>query len=259
MSHVDPNSEKARSLRGELYYAFGPEFVRDRRRCELACDRFNNAGDVPRRRLVELWRDINQDSRPLPPQLSDPDEDAALFEDDPWIQAPIRIDNGQNIMLGENVMINFNCVIVDTCILSIGSRTLVGPNVSFYTGTHPLDPAIRNGTRGPEAGKEIHIGEDCWIGGNAIILAGVTVGKGATIGAGSVVTKVRSSSYVKFNHTDSMQDVPAFHVVAGNPARIIRKIETSMDPNSKLDSQKGETQGSEFPMAKLAEELEKKH
>ncbi|KAL9612759.1 MAG: hypothetical protein Q9167_002644 [Letrouitia subvulpina] len=243
MSHLDPNSEKARSLRGELYYAFGPEFVRDRRRCELACDRFNNAGDVPRRRLVELWRDINQDSRPLPPQLSDPDEDATLFEDDPWIQAPIRIDNGQNIRLGENVMINFNCVIVDTCILSIGSRTLVGPNVSFYTGTHPLDPAIRNGTRGPEAGKEIHIGDDCWIGGNAIILAGVTVGKGATVGAGSVVTK----------------DVPAFHVVAGNPARIIRKIETSMDPNSKLDSQKRETQGSEVPMAQLAEELEKKH
>lgn len=57
MSHLDPNSEKARSLRGELYYAFGPEFVRDRRRCELACDRFNNAGDVPRRRLVELWRE----------------------------------------------------------------------------------------------------------------------------------------------------------------------------------------------------------
>lgn len=56
-----------------------------------------------------------------------------------------------------------------------------------------------------------------------------------------------------------MQDVPAFHVVAGNPARVIRKIETSMDPDSKLDSQKGETQGSEVPMAKLAEELEKKH
>lgn len=66
----------------------------------------------------------------------------------------------------------------------------MGPNVSFMGGTHPLDPVLRNGTKGPELGKEIHIGEDCWIGGNAIIMPGVNVGKGAAIGAGSVVTKV---------------------------------------------------------------------
>ena len=57
LSHLDPNSEKARSLRGELYHSFHPEFLKDRRRCELACNRFNDAGDVPRRRLVELWRE----------------------------------------------------------------------------------------------------------------------------------------------------------------------------------------------------------
>ena len=58
-------------------------------------------------------------------------------------------------------------------------------------------------------GKPIDIGEDCWFGGNVIVLPGVTIGRGVTVGAGSVVTK----------------DVPAFHVVAGNPARIIKKIE----------------------------------
>lgn len=66
----------------------------------------------------------------------------------------------------------------------------MGPNVSLYSGIHPLDPVLRNGTRGPEAGKEIHIGEDCWFGGDVVVLPGVTIGKGVTIGAGSVVTKV---------------------------------------------------------------------
>lgn len=88
------------------------------------------------------------------------------------------------------MFINSNCVIIDTCLVTIGARTLLGPNVSLYSGTHPLDPALRNGTEGPETGKEIHIGEDCWLAGNVIVLPEVTIGKGATIGAGSVVTKV---------------------------------------------------------------------
>jgi serine acetyltransferase len=79
-----------------------------------------------------------------------------------------------------------------------------------------LDPVVRNGTSGPELGKPIDIGEDVWIGGNVIVLPGVTIGRGAIVGAGSVVTK----------------DVPAFWVVAGNPARLIRRIETAMNTNS---------------------------
>ena len=71
-----------------------------------------------------------------------------------------------------------------------------------------MDPTLRNGTAGPELGKDINIGDDCWIAGNVIVLPGVSIGDGSTIGAGSVVTK----------------DVPAYHVVAGNPARIIRKL-----------------------------------
>ena len=86
--------------------------------------------------------------------------------------------------------INFNCTILDTCLVTIGTRTLIGPNVCFFSASHHLDPEVRNGTAGPEYGKEIHVGEDCWIGGNVILLPGVRVGKGAAIGAGSVVTKV---------------------------------------------------------------------
>lgn len=100
------------------------------------------------------------------------------------------MDYGTNVKVGSNVFINVNCTIIDTCTVSIGSRTLVGPNVSFFSGTHPLDPDLRNGTNGPELGKPITIGNDCWIAGNVIILPGVTIGDGCTIGAGSVVTKV---------------------------------------------------------------------
>ncbi|KAF7158621.1 hypothetical protein CNMCM5623_003681 [Aspergillus felis] len=205
-------SEKEKMLRGELYYAFTPDLIAARTRCKRACLRFNNAADVSRRRQIELWKDIVNDKTPLPPPKQDPAEDDALLSREPWIEAPIRIDYGFNVRLGEGVFINFNCVIIDTCLVTIGARTMLGPNVSLYSGTHPLDPALRNGTEGPELGKEIHIGEDCWLAGDVIVLPGVTIGKGATIGAGSVVTK----------------DVPAFHLAAGNPAKIIRKIETSM-------------------------------
>lgn len=131
-----------------------------------------------------------EDKTPLPEPVADPVQDELQFQHEPWVEPPIRIDYGFNVKLGQGVFINFNCVIIDTCLVTIGSRTMFGPNVSLFSGTHPLDPALRNGTEGPELGKEIHIGEDCWIGGNVIILPGVTIGKGATIGAGSVVTKV---------------------------------------------------------------------
>ena len=208
-STMPPSANKQKMLHGELFYSFTPELINDRKRCLYACNRFNNAGEVPRRKLVELWRDINGDSTPLPPQLPDPDEDAALFDNDPWIDPPIRCDYGTNVKLGQDVYVNSNCIFIDSCLISIGARTLLAPHVSFYSGTHPVDPELRNGTKGPEMGAEIHVGEDCWIGGNATILPGITIGKGSTVGAGSVVTK----------------DVPAYHVVAGNPARVIRKIE----------------------------------
>ena len=82
-------------------------------------------------------------------------------------------------------------LVIDTCKVTIGARTLVASNVSFFAGSHPLDPEVRNGTKGPEWGMEIEVGEDCWIGGNASILPGVKIGKGSVVGAASVVTKVR--------------------------------------------------------------------
>jgi len=54
---MSDSTEKDKMLRGELFHAFTPELVAARARCKHACTRYNNAGDVPRRRLVELWRE----------------------------------------------------------------------------------------------------------------------------------------------------------------------------------------------------------
>ena len=101
---------------------------------------------------------------------------------------------------------NYNCVLLDICAIKIGSGTMLAPGVQIYAATHPTDPIDR---RSFELGKPITIGRDCWIGGNAIICPGVTIGDGSTIGAGSVVTK----------------NVDSFVVVAGNPAKVIRRLE----------------------------------
>lgn len=108
----------------------------------------------------------------------------------PGIEPPFRADYGTNLRVGQGVYINFDCTILDTCVVTIGDRCVFGPHVNIYSATHPLDPAVRNGTKGPEAGAEIHIEDDCWIGGAVTILPGVTIGRGSTVGAGSVVTKV---------------------------------------------------------------------
>ena len=62
---------------------------------------------------------------------------------------------------------------------------------------------------GPELGARIDIGEDCWFGGNVVVCPGVKIGREVTVGAGSVVTR----------------DVDDFCVVAGNPARVLRRLE----------------------------------
>jgi acetyltransferase-like isoleucine patch superfamily enzyme len=133
------------------------------------------------------------DSTPLPEELPDAATDEAQFDDEPIVEGGLYMDYGTQVKLGKGVFINAYSTWIDTCTISVGARTIFGPHVSLYSGTHPVDPEVRNGLKGPETGHEIHIGEDCWIGGNVTILTGITVGRGSTVGAGSVVTKVRVS------------------------------------------------------------------
>ena len=123
------------------------------------------------------------------------------------IEPPFHCDYGSNIFLGDNVYFNFNCIILDPAKVEIGDNVLVGPAVQIYTATHPISVTERKTML--ESAKPIRIASDVWIGGGAIICPGVQIGRGSVIGAGGVVTR----------------NVPAGVVAAGNPCRVIRKIE----------------------------------
>lgn len=155
-----------------------------------------------RSRLNNITLSLVQNKEPMPPVLADEQADEDQFmKTDPWVDYPFYCDYGYNVKLAPGVYINHDATFLDTCEISIGARTLVGPCCQFYSASHPLDPAIRNGTEGPETGKPIWVEEDCWLGGNVTLLPGVRIGKGAVVGAGSVVTKVCAD----FGRTSSLE------------------------------------------------------
>lgn len=106
------------------------------------------------------------------------------------VETPFTCDYGYNITIGHHVVIGRNCTINDAGEVKIGDNCVLGPNVSIFTTSLPIDPKIRQGGQGPQVGCAITIEQDCWIGGGAIILPGRSVGRGSTVGAGSVVTRV---------------------------------------------------------------------
>lgn len=114
-------------------------------------------------------------------------------------------DYGVNIHLGRRAFVNANCVFLDCAEIRIGDNFQCGPGVQLLTPEHPLDAVQR---RSLETGRPIVIGDDVWIGGGAIVLAGVRIGDRSVVGAGAVVTK----------------DVPSDVVVVGNPARVVKRL-----------------------------------
>lgn len=120
-----------------------------------------------------------------------------------FIEAPFHCSYGFNTRLGDNVYLNAGCTILDSGTVTIGSRSMLGPNVQIYCAQHHKDAARR--AAGEEIALPVRIGQDVWIGGGAIIMPGITIGDAAIIGAGSVVTR----------------DVAAGTTVVGNPARPI--------------------------------------
>lgn len=119
-----------------------------------------------------------------------------------FIEPDFFCDYGYNIFLGENFFANHHCVMLDAATITIGNRVLLGPAVHLYTTTHPLDATER--ASGMQLVAPIVLEDDCWIGGNSVIMPGVTIGKGAVIGAGSVVT----------------HSIPADAVAFGNPCKV---------------------------------------
>lgn len=112
----------------------------------------------------------------------------------------------------------FSLTILDTSLVVIGDRVQFGPNVSIYGAGH--ETSVLSRIKFVEFGHPVFIEDDCWIGGNVIILPGITIGRGSTIGAGSIVTR----------------DIPAYSVALGNPCKVRKTIQTveeeMADPNN---------------------------
>lgn len=124
-----------------------------------------------------------------------------------YIQPPFFANfGGAHVHLGRYFYANSNLTLNDDGNIFFGDRVLCGPNVSFITAAHPVEPTLR--AKALQYNRDIHVGHNVWIGAGAIILPGVTIGDNTVIGAGSVVTK----------------DIPANVVAAGNPCRVMREI-----------------------------------
>lgn len=123
-----------------------------------------------------------------------------------FIEPSFRCDYGFHIHTHGLTFINYNCVILDTSPVHIGANAFIGPCVCLACAGHAMDAAQRREGIGTSA--PITLEDDVWIGANATICGGVTVGAGSVIGAGNVVT----------------HDIPSGVLAAGNPCRVLRPI-----------------------------------
>jgi maltose O-acetyltransferase len=193
-------TEKERMLAGEAYNSRDPELLARYRKARELLKAFAETPSTEAVRkqhiLAELFGRLGRDV---------------------WIEAPFFCDYGENIFIGSNVFVNYNCVFLDCNRIFIGDNVLIGPAVQIYTATHPLAAAER--IQRDQAGETnsvgyltralpVHIGNNVWVGGAAILMPGIEIGENTTIGAGSVVTK----------------SVPADCFAAGNPCRVIREL-----------------------------------
>ena len=124
-----------------------------------------------------------------------------------YIEPPFHANwGGKHVHFGNNVYANFNLTCVDDGDIYIGDKVMFGPNVTIATANHPIQPELRE--RALQYNRDVHIGNNVWIGASSVIVPGVTIGDNTVIGAGSVVTK----------------DIPANVVAVGNPCKVLREI-----------------------------------
>lgn len=182
-------TEKEKMLAGKPYFSFGEELLGERQKAKKILFELNQLDPLNLKDRLRLFQNL-----------------LGRLSEKSWIELPFRCDYGYNIEIGKNFYSNYNCTILDCAKVIIGDNVMFAPNVSLYTAGHPIDAEKRN--EGWEYAFPITIGNDVWIGGNAVINPGVTIGSNVVIGAGSVITK----------------DIPNNSVAVGVPCKVLRTI-----------------------------------
>ncbi len=167
------------------------------------------------KRLVRELNDTDMENMPRRHHLLS--ELFGSMGDNVHVDIDFHCEYGINIHCGNDVIINMNCTFVDNNRIDIGNNVLIASDVKIYTATHTTDVVGR--TNSQENKKisgcfcrtfscPVRIEDNVWIGGGAILLPGVVIGRNSVIGAGSVVTR----------------SIPENCVAVGNPCRVIKHI-----------------------------------
>ena len=184
-------TEKQKMLAGEAFKAADAELMEDKKNARVLAETYNrsseNDPDLRKALLNRLFGKCGEKIR---------------------IKPPFHCDYGYQIFAGENFFANFDCVFLDAAPIEIGDNCMIGPKTCIYAVSHPIDPEERK--KGINLPEKVSIGNNVWIGGGVTILPGVSLGNNVIVGAGSVVTK----------------SFPENVVIAGNPAKIIKRIKT---------------------------------
>lgn len=193
-------TERARMLRGESYNSRDPDLLALAHRARALCATFAATPSTDQLGRTAVLREL-----------------LGSLGDEVWIEPPFFCDYGAHIHIGSHSFVNVNCVFLDSAAIHVGEHTLLAPGVQLLTATHPLAARERIvATAERHAGvatyrtsaRPITIGNNVWIGANAVVLPGVEIGDNSVIGDGSVVT----------SHVPS--DVLAF----GQPCRVQRSL-----------------------------------
>ncbi|MFG6384803.1 MAG: galactoside O-acetyltransferase [Lachnospiraceae bacterium] len=174
---------------GRLYTDLGEGLEEERLRCKELVYDFNHTRPSEEKRREELLKEI----------LGDMGKEV-------WVEPPIQFAYGRNTHIGDYTYINFNFTVVDDGDVYIGNHVMIAPNVTISPTGHPICPELR--AKGMQFSIPVHIGNNVWIGSNAVILPGVSIGDHSVIGAGSIVTK----------------DIPANVIAVGTPCHVLREI-----------------------------------
>ncbi len=134
-----------------------------------------------------------------------PFNDFALGTDS-TIEDFATVNNGVgHVRIGDRTRIGISCVVIGP--VTIGNDVMLAQNIVLSGLNHPYEDVNVPISQQKVTTKEIIVKDESWIGSNAVVTAGVTIGKHSVVAAGSVVTK----------------DVPDYSIAAGNPARIIKR------------------------------------